>query len=392
MFLAWSPDESKIAVVTAPAGLCGDVNQLWVSELRTGRVSAVTDGRTKVGTPFWSPDGSQLYFVDNAGGNMDLWQQVVAGDGQPQGIRLAVTAGIGLRGASLSRDGRRLSYSQGRRVANVWRVPILADRRAMWSDAQQITFDQAFVEFLDVSHNGARLAVSSDRGGNHDLWILPSGGGDMRQVTSDPTPEWGPKWSPDDTTLAFFAFRTGNREMWTMPAGGGAWAQLTNNPGPDLWGAWSPDGQEVAHLTGRDGFTGLWVTPATGGVGRRVGPVAPSAGPGDWSLDGRNILTNVEQHIGLADAAGERAPVPVSKSRGFTPRFSADGSRIYFVAEDGNLWTVRPDGADERPVTDLTGRRGAPGISALATDGRYLYFTWEEGLGDLWTMDVHITG
>jgi hypothetical protein len=28
------------------------------------------------------------------------------------------------------------------------------------------------------------------------------------------------------------------------------------------------------------------------------------------------------------------------------------------------------------------------GSFALATDGRYLFFTWEEDLGDLWTMDV----
>jgi Tol biopolymer transport system component len=34
MFMAWSPDESKVAVVTGPAGLAGDVNQLWVGDVR----------------------------------------------------------------------------------------------------------------------------------------------------------------------------------------------------------------------------------------------------------------------------------------------------------------------------------------------------------------------
>jgi len=32
--------------------------------------------------------------------------------------------------------------------------------------------------------------------------------------------------------------------------------------------------------------------------------------------------------------------------------------------------------------------RGSLGSEALATDGRYLYFAWEEDIGDIWVMDV----
>jgi hypothetical protein len=42
----------------------------------------------------------------------------------------------------------------------------------------------------------------------------------------------------------------------------------------------------------------------------------------------------------------------------------------------------------ERRLTDLTGRRGAMGLIGLSTDGHYLYFTWQEDLGDIWVMDV----
>ena len=59
--------------------------------------------------------------------------------------------------------------SKGRRVANVWRVPILSDREATWANAEQITFDQAFIRALDVSPDGDELLVDSDRGGNVDL-------------------------------------------------------------------------------------------------------------------------------------------------------------------------------------------------------------------------------
>jgi len=67
--------------------------------------------------------------------------------GEPEGNPRAVTAGIGIRHAAFSPDGTKLAYSWGRLVANVWRVPILEDRPATWADAEQLTFEQAFVRF-----------------------------------------------------------------------------------------------------------------------------------------------------------------------------------------------------------------------------------------------------
>ena len=39
-------------------------------------------------------------------------------------------------------------------------------------------------------------------------------------------------------------------------------------------------------------------------------------------------------------------------------------------------------------MTAFTGRRGDLGTYALTTDGDYLYFTWQDDLGDLWVMNV----
>ena len=39
-------------------------------------------------------------------------------------------------------------------------------------------------------------------------------------------------------------------------------------------------------------------------------------------------------------------------------------------------------------MTDFEGKRGDLGSWALATDGDYLYFTWQEDIGDIWVMDV----
>ncbi|MFQ5639799.1 MAG: hypothetical protein ACE5IR_17600 [bacterium] len=41
-----------------------------------------------------------------------------------------------------------------------------------------------------------------------------------------------------------------------------------------------------------------------------------------------------------------------------------------------------------RQLTDLRVRNGQMGLYSLATDGEYLYFSWEEELGEIWVMDM----
>jgi Tol biopolymer transport system component len=125
-----------------------------------------------------------------------------------------------------------------------------------------VTSEHAYIEFLDVSPDGMLLALSSDRRGNQDLWVLPAAGGDMSPLTTDPTPDWSPRWSPDGREIAFYAYRNGNRDIWVMPSRGGPARQLTSHPSQETNPAWSPDGHEIAFYsqkgTGGTG-TGSWM-------------------------------------------------------------------------------------------------------------------------------------
>jgi len=51
-------------------------------------------------------------------------------------------------------------------------------------------------------------------------------------------------------------------------------------------------------------------------------------------------------------------------------------------------WAISLEDGREYPVADLAGRHGSLGWFSLATDGDYLYYIWEEDLGDIWVMDV----
>jgi TolB protein len=322
---------------------------------------------------------------------MDLWQQPMRPDGTPKDDPRPVTAGIGMRRAKFSPDGTKLAYSRGRRVANLWRVPILEDRPATWLDAEQLTFDQAYIEAVDVSRDGERLVFMSDRSGHFDIWTLSLGGGEMAQVTSDPTPDWWPKWSPDGAEIAFQSYRSGNREIWVIPMNGGPARQLTDGKAAGVESyqpAWSPDGREIAFVSVDEGDVHVYIIPREGGEARQLTNAEEDWQPG-WSPDGEWIVLQ-GGGLGL-----RRVPTSGGEPEFWTDapyagqRWSRDGQRVFFSGRGetaGNVWAVSVEDRAMRAMTDLAGRSGT--LGNRATDGRYLYFAWQEDLGDIWVMDV----
>jgi Tol biopolymer transport system component len=393
-----SPDGRFFTYVEG--GHDSSTNRVWVVRIGDAKAFPVTDGTTKDHSPSWSSDARTLYYVSDRDGISDLWLQPFNDSDLPEGPPRRQSTGTLMVDGVFSPDRSRFVYSIGRVFSNVWRVPILGDRPATWADAEQLTFDDAFVEQLDVSADGERLIFSSDRGGNPDLWMLPSDGGEMQHVTTDLGPDWGPRWSPGGDVLAFSTTRSGNRDIWQMPVAGSLSSQLTRHPGVERFPSWSPDGREIAFVSDRSGNDDVWATSVSGG-GRRQMTDDPAADSHPaWSPDGQ-WLVFVSHRSGNPELwrmpAGGGDADRLLKGNGGVPRWAPDSREIYFLGvRDGrsNVWAVSladgADGADgaARRVTDLVGKRGGMGPAALATDGRYAYFTWQLDQRDLWVADV----
>lgn len=319
---------------------------------------------------------------------MDLWQQAVDTNGTPIGEPLSVTqGGLGITSAIFTADGTKLAYSRGGAVSNVWRVPIpVEDRPATWADAMRVTSERAYIEFVDVSPDGKQLAVSSDRRGNQDLWILPSTGGEMTPLTTDPTPDWNPRWSPNGGEIAFYAYRSGNRDLWVMPSSGGPARQLTSRPGFDWYPSWSPDGSEIAFAT--ETPPTIAITSASGGEPRLLtGGMQPN-----WSPDGLLLVFTQDGHLFRVGKDGRERTLLPTAPRPNSPRFSRDGQSIYFSMNEGpnehhGIWRLLLRDGTTTKLTQLENRRGAIGYS-FSADDRYLYFTWRENESDIWVTNV----
>jgi Tol biopolymer transport system component/predicted Ser/Thr protein kinase len=375
----------------------GETTQLLVASLSAATSVSITDGRSNVRSPRWSPDGQYIYFVSNQGGTADVWRQRMQ-NGKPEDDPQRITTAVGVSHIAFSRDGKRIAYSQGRAVANVWRVPVRQNserRPATWADAEQMTFDQAFIEFVDVSRDGQTLAFSSDRSGNQDIWVLPIGAsGQMRQLTFNVEPDWDPDWSPDGRTVAFYSFRTADREIWTIPAAGGQAIQLTRSAGLDATPEWSPDGREIAFRSERTGNSDIWIIPAGGGEERQITTASGYDISPSWSPDGRYLAFTTRTPEGSQIHrvhVQQRHSELLSSGPVATSQWSPDGNLIYFVGADeraGNLWALSLKDRRVFAVTNLSGRRGSLGFQPPSTDGKYLYFPWRDDVSDVWIMDV----
>ena len=87
---------------------------------------------------------------------------------------------------------------------------------------------------------GARIAFTSSRAGNGDIYVMQADGTGQTRVTAHNATDVSPAWSPDESKLVFTTNRDGssNFELYsTNPDGTGA-ARLTDHTSADLFPDW----------------------------------------------------------------------------------------------------------------------------------------------------------
>jgi tricorn protease len=164
---------------------------------------------------------------------------------------------------NVSPDGRQIAFSLR---GDIWIMP------SSGGEGRQITSGPANDQWPRFSPDGTRIAYFSDRGGanGNDIYIVDLRNGSTVQVTNSPKDDFFHNWSPDGKHLVFSSDRTGNREIWTIDLESQQQTQLTNNRAADDDPCYSPDGKLIAFDSGRDGTQAIYVMKADGSDVRRV--------------------------------------------------------------------------------------------------------------------------
>ena len=88
---------------------------------------------------------------------------------------------------------------------------------------------------------------------------MDADGGNVRRLTRHPALDYWPVWSPDGQRIAFTSNRDGNYEIYVMDADGRNLRNLTHHPAQDNYAAWSPDSRRLAFISNRDGGHDVYV-------------------------------------------------------------------------------------------------------------------------------------
>jgi len=125
-----------------------------------------------------------------------------------------------------------------------------------------------------------------------DLWLVARSGGSARRLTSTPSFEIDPYFSPDGSQIAFTATVAGNTDVYVMPASGGDPKRLTYHPALDRVRGWKPDGKTIIFGSNRTGapqqsYMQLWTISVDGGLPEMLPP--PRAFFGAYSPDGTRL-------------------------------------------------------------------------------------------------------
>ena len=105
-----------------------------------------------------------------------------------------------------------------------------------------------------VAQTHSRIVFSSNRDGNSEIYVMNADGSGQTRLTISPGDDTEPNWSPDRRRIVFSSNRDGNWEIYVMNADGTEQTRLTDNPAADKGPSWSPDGGRIAFMSWRDGL------------------------------------------------------------------------------------------------------------------------------------------
>ena len=247
-----------------------------------------------------------------------------------------------------------------------------------------------------------RIAFAS-LGENWDIYVMDADGSHLTQITTLPSNEIHPAWSPYGNRIAVVSDKEGNNDIYLMNADGSGMQQLTTHPASDERPAWSPDGEKIVFISTRDGSDELYLTDIQGTDITRLTFNEWIDGYPCWTPDGssivfsRDVEGNTDIYV-LDVATGIETNLTDNPARDSFPAVSptgdiaflsnrenpdfpfyhvyvmhADGSGVEKISEDHVMWECpawSPRGTSIACVasTDIKGE-STTDIYVLSADG-----------------------
>jgi len=335
-----SPDAQWVAYTVKTLSLKEDKSEerIWIAPIAGGDAIAMSAERVSSSHPRWSPDGKYLSFLSARNeGKTQVWLlSRSGGEAQhltdtPQDVDDFVWSPDSTRLGVILRDASEEELAAAKTKENEKEGEDDKDKKP--KTRKPWVIDRLQFKTDEVGYLDRRRA---------HLYVLDLSTKQLTQITSGDYDDAQPAWSPDGRLIAFASNRskpdpdrTYNTDVWVVAANnsdkGAHLTQVTTNPGDDSEPAWSPDGKLIAYTTQLD----------------------------------PHLFEYATHHVAVSPAAGGPARVLTqSFDRNATqPRFSHDGTSVYFIGDD--------DGTQILARVPTAG-----GEVARAIDGRFMLYAY----------------
>ena len=125
-------------------------------------------------------------------------------------------------------------------------------------EVTRLTFSPGNDALPALSPDGRKIAFSSKRDGNTELYIMDADGQNQKRITNNKALDYMPAFSPDGKSLAYISDRDGNDEIYLFDQQTQKERRMTANKYNEQMPRFTPDGSDIFFLSDSGSFWGLW--------------------------------------------------------------------------------------------------------------------------------------
>jgi TolB protein len=271
--------DTRIVYIAESGPAQARVKRLAIMDQDSANNQYLTDGRSLVLTPRFSPSVQEITYLSYAAGvprvylfNIDTGQQESIGDFP--GMSFA---------PRFSPDGNRviLSRSEGG-ASNIYALDLRTRHLTRLSDGAAIDTSPCY------SPDATKIAFNSDRGGSQQLYVMNADGSGVQRISFGSGKYATPVWSPRGDLIAFTKIDGGTFFIGVMHPDGSGERLLTQDflvEGP----TWAPNGRVLMYFrqtatsrSGQGGSSRLFSIDLTGSNQHEVATPGDASDPA-WS-------------------------------------------------------------------------------------------------------------